>query len=59
MNPVLQVILKTVVLSFVLLTGFAYLTLLERKVLARLQALRYGLMCYSPRVVRTKNFGKS
>ncbi len=38
MNPVLQVILKTVVLSFVLLTGFAYLTLLERKVLARLQA---------------------
>lgn len=38
MNPVLEVILKTVVLAFVLLTGFAYLTLLERKVLARLQA---------------------
>ena len=38
MNPVIEAILKTLVLAFVLLTGFAYLTLLERKVLARLQA---------------------
>lgn len=38
MNPVLEAIIKTLVAAFALLTGFAYLTLLERKVLARLQA---------------------
>jgi len=38
MTPLLEAILKTLVLVFVALTGFAYLTLLERKLLARLQA---------------------
>ena len=38
MNPVLEAIIKTLVAAVALLTGFAYLTLLERKVLARLQA---------------------
>jgi len=38
MAPLLEIILKSVVLIFVLLTGFAYMSLVERKVLARLQA---------------------
>ena len=38
MPPLLEAILKVLVLVFVALTGFAYLTLLERKLLARLQA---------------------
>jgi NADH-quinone oxidoreductase subunit H len=37
----LELLLKSVVLTFVLLTGFAYMSLVERKMLARLQA-RYG-----------------
>jgi NADH-quinone oxidoreductase subunit H len=38
MSPLLEVVLKSVVLVFVLLTGFAYMSLVERKVLARMQA---------------------
>jgi NADH-quinone oxidoreductase subunit H len=38
MDPLLEVILKIVVVTFVALTGFAYLTLLERKFISRLQA---------------------
>jgi NADH-quinone oxidoreductase subunit H len=41
MPVILEIILKCLVLVFVLLTGFAYMSLVERKVLARLQA-RYG-----------------
>ena len=41
MPVILELILKSLVLIFVLLTGFAYMSLVERKVLARLQA-RYG-----------------
>ncbi len=38
MPVILEIILKCLVLVFVLLTGFAYMSLVERKVLARLQA---------------------
>jgi NADH-quinone oxidoreductase subunit H len=38
MAPILEIALKSVVLVFVLLTGFAYMSLVERKLLARLQA---------------------
>ena len=38
MPLLLQIILKCVVLVFVLLTGFAYMSFVERKMLARLQA---------------------
>lgn len=38
MSALLEITLKSVVLVFVLLTGFAYMSLVERKVLARMQA---------------------
>ncbi len=38
MPVLLEATLKSAVLLFVLLTGFAYLTVLERKFIARLQA---------------------
>ena len=41
MNTLLEIILKAAVITLVALTGFAYLTLLERKFISRLQA-RYG-----------------
>jgi NADH:ubiquinone oxidoreductase subunit H len=36
MSILLEALLKSLVLVFVLLTGFAYMSLVERKVLARL-----------------------
>ena len=41
MPLLIEIALKSVVLVFVLLTGFAYMSLVERKVLARMQA-RFG-----------------
>lgn len=41
MNTLLEIILKTLVVTVVALTGFAYMTLIERKFIGRLQA-RYG-----------------
>jgi NADH-quinone oxidoreductase subunit H len=38
MSVILEALLKSLVLVFVLLTGFAYMSLVERRVLARLQA---------------------
>ena len=36
--PILEFLLKSVVLILIALTGFAYTTLLERRFIARLQA---------------------
>ena len=40
-EALLTILIKAVVLVFVVLTAFAYLTLLERKLIGRMQA-RYG-----------------
>ncbi|MDX1435682.1 MAG: NADH-quinone oxidoreductase subunit NuoH [Anaerolineales bacterium] len=47
-NLALEWIIKSVILIFVMLTGFAYLTLYERKALARIQ-VRYGPNRAGPR----------